>query len=105
VREIEIHLSSGIGVHEIESAIERAIADCDLRITLRTSLQKYPGCIHWHVKNGRMSGTLEITLWPEKRRAWFTIQDGRKAEWIEAELKVIEGDIRRLTSNGNRKSC
>ena len=97
VREIEISLTSPIGLSKIERAIDQAIADVGLSVALRASLAKFPGCIHWHAKQGRESGTLEITFWPRERRAWFTIQNGRRAAWIEEKLQmVIEAIHRRI---------
>jgi hypothetical protein len=77
------------GATAIERAIEKAISAAALRVALRGSLKKHRGCIHWHVKNGDASGTLEITFWPEKRRAWFTIQKARRAAWITQKLPLI----------------
>jgi 3-methyladenine DNA glycosylase AlkD len=34
---------------------------------------------------------------PEERRAWFTVQEGRKGEWIPASLKRLAGAIQQLT--------
>jgi hypothetical protein len=66
---------------------------------MRTSLRTFPGCVHWHVKRGREPGTLEITFWPQERRAWFTIHDGRQAEWIEKSMKTLGEIIRRGTGD------
>ena len=90
MRDIEIRLPPDVDCDELSRVIDEAIAQVGLSTTLRDRLKKFPGCIHWHAKNGRQSGTLEITLWPEKRRAWFTVQDGRTADWIDAKLKVIQ---------------
>ena len=68
--------------------IDQALAQVGLNTTLRDGLKKFPGCIHWHAKNGGQPGTLEITLWPQQQRAWFTIQDGRAAGWIDAKLNA-----------------
>ena len=77
----------------VAQVIDDALAESGLTVTLRDSLKKYPGCVHWHAKNGRASGTLEITLWPQERRAWFTVQDGRKAPWIEEKLSSLSADL------------
>jgi hypothetical protein len=95
LRDLEIPLSSKKNCGEIERSIDRAIGDTGMRITLRTSLRKFPGCVHWHVKDGRKAGTLEITFWPEQRRAWFSIQSGRRADWIEEKLNLILAAIQR----------
>lgn len=97
MREVEIALTSPADLSEIERSIDQAIADAGLSVTLRASLAKFPGCIHWHAKQGRESGTLEITFWPRERRAWFTIQSGRQAPWIEEKLRLVMEAIRRRT--------
>jgi hypothetical protein len=89
LRDIEIHIPSQADCSQLERSIDQAIAAIGLNVTLRSSLAKFPGCVHWHVKQGREPGTLEITLWPQKHRAWFTIQDGRKAPWIDEKLIVL----------------
>ena len=77
-----------------EAAIDEAILAAGLTVTMRTSLKKYPGFVHWHARNGRESGTLEITLWPKEHRAWFSIQSGRTASWIGDTLEALSVAIR-----------
>ena len=99
LREIEIPLPSSVDCGKVAQIIDDAIAQINLSITLRDSLKKFPGCTHWHAKNGRESGTLEVTLWPQKHRAWFTIQNGRSAPWIAAKLKLMTEFIARRLSD------
>jgi hypothetical protein len=94
MHEVEIPLASSSD-RQFERSIDRAIVKAGLRVTLRGSLGKFPGSIHWHVKNGKKSGTLEITFWPQQHRAWFSIQDARRAEWIDDGLNEI---LTRLSS-------
>jgi hypothetical protein len=93
--QIEIALPASFDGNSIDTVIESAIAHLNLRVTLRGSLKKFPGCVHWHVKNGRETGTLEITLWPAKRRAWFTVQGGRRGAWIEEKMALLKKSIQR----------
>lgn len=95
MREVEIVLTPLSDLAGIERSIDQAIADAGLRVTLRASLAKFPGCIHWHVKQGSEPGTLEITFWPRERRAWFAIQDRRQAPWIEEKLVALMEAIQR----------
>lgn len=97
MREIEIPIASNADLQAVERSIDRAISDSGLDVTLRASLRKLPGCVHWHVKRGREPGTLEITFWPQERRAWFTIQDGRRAGWIDEQVGVLADAIRKRT--------
>jgi hypothetical protein len=89
MRNIEIRLPSGVSSRRLVRAIDRAIDVAGLTITLRGSLKAYPGCVHWHLKTGRESGTLEITFWPREQRAWFSIQNGRKARWIGEKMNAL----------------
>ncbi len=78
----------------VEQAIDQAIASAELNVILRDTLKAFPGCVHWHVKNGRESGTLEITFWPQDHRAWLSVQAGRKAPWIDAKMKLLGAAIK-----------
>lgn len=84
-----------------EAALENAFAGEALRITMKSTLIKYPGCVHWHLKFGKETGTLEATLWQGK--GWFSMQMGRSAAWIEpcAERmkQVLEADFERRSSS------
>ena len=76
-----------------ESAIARiddAIAACGLLTTMKGTLKSYPGCTHWHCKRGRETGTLEITLDPARARAWFKVQTGRRATWIDDVIPKLK---------------
>ena len=93
MRDSEIPLAPDVDCRVVEQAIDHAISAVRLTTTLRGSLKKYEGCIHRHVKNGRASGTLEVTLWPQELKAWFTIQKGRRAPWIEGKMKLVREAI------------
>lgn len=60
---------------------------------MKTSLASYPGSIHWHYKQPKQKGTLEITLDPATHRLWATVQAGRRAPWIDAELPLLRRAI------------
>jgi hypothetical protein len=94
MREIQIPITHDADPRAIERAIDQAIADSGLNVTLRASLRKFPGCVHWHVKHACDAGTLEITFWPAGQRAWFTIQDGRRADWIDGQAPLLADAIR-----------
>ena len=105
MRNLEIHLPEGADFAVVEQAIDAAILDSGLRVTLRGTLKRHPGCVHWHAKREREAGTLEITLWPREGRAWFTIQDGRTAAWIdEAAMRLAEAIANRLNARGESTS-
>jgi hypothetical protein len=93
MKELPIHLPARASLARIERAIDQAIAACGLTVKLRGTLRRFPRSVHWHVKCGRERGTLEITLWPQESRAWFTIQDGRRGEWIPAMAEQLGDTI------------
>jgi hypothetical protein len=90
VRTIPIDLPDGADQRVIESACTAA----GLSLSMRGTLKAHPGCVHWHFKNGTQAGTLEATYWPARRRAWFAVQDGRAAPWIDESLPGILRRIR-----------
>lgn len=92
----EIELGPGIDLAGVERTIDTTLAAAGLEIALRGGLKKFPGCTHWHARLPGHSGTLEITLWPQERRAWFTVQNGRRAAWIEAKRVELEERLRRV---------
>lgn len=89
MRNIEIPLPANARSLEVERAVEQSIADAGLVVRLKGTLKRFPGCVHWHVRRQRDAGTLEITLCPNEHRAWFTVQDGRRADWIEEALSQL----------------
>jgi hypothetical protein len=80
--------------------IDAAIAQHGLLTTMKGTLKACPGSTHWHCKLAGQPGTLEITLWPADRRAWFKVQSGRRARWIE---KVMPKLKRALESSNTSK--
>ncbi len=75
---------------DVVDRIDACIAAVDLTTTLRDTLATYPGSVHWHLKQGRASGVLEMTYWPRERRVWFSVHRNRRASWIdEVEPKLV----------------
>ena len=73
----------------VEAAFERH----GLRVAHKDTLRTHPGCIHWHLKEGEAPGTLEFTLWPDRQRAWFKVQAGRTAAWVDRLLPVLKAAL------------
>jgi hypothetical protein len=82
MEEIEVHVDPTRIEEQLAPLLEGAIAHYGLQIRIRRSLRTYPGSQHWHVHKPGERGTLEITLWPEGKRVWFSVHDGRRADWI-----------------------
>ena len=95
MKEIEISLPQGADFARVSRIIEETIVANGLQITLKAALGKYPGSTHWHIKNGKHKGILEITLWPKHSRSWFSIQAGRKARWIQPKISLLQKQFKR----------
>ena len=93
--EYEVQLPERVVPSEAVVAIEAACVDAGLRCALKGSLRSYPGSDHWHYKRDREPGTLEVTLWPARRRLWLSVQAGRRAEWIEPLIEPLRQEIER----------
>ncbi|HUK83324.1 MAG TPA: hypothetical protein VLZ12_11915 [Verrucomicrobiae bacterium] len=77
--------------------IEACCAVEGLRVSLRSSLKRFPGSKHWHFKLGDNPGTLEITLW--QRRLWCSVRKGRTGPWIDrVQRKVCRSVEAQLTA-------
>ena len=90
MKEIDIPLLGSVERLPISKIIEDVCVSCGLRVTLKTTLRKFPDSTHWHFKNGDERGTLEITFWPAQCRAWFSIQGGRGAPWFEDKIALLQ---------------
>jgi hypothetical protein len=77
----------------IIGAIEAACRRAGLTMATKGTLHTYPGSVHWHFKKGANLGTLEATYVPRDGRAWFSVQGGREAPWID---QVLPGILRAL---------
>jgi hypothetical protein len=92
--EIEIHWPEDAPVADMVTNIEACCSAINLTQTLRGTLGKYLGCTHWHYKNGKAKGVLEITLWPHQHRLWFVIHENRKADWIDDAASQLKATLR-----------
>lgn len=90
---MEINLSGDTQQKVIEGIIESACKAQDLKLVSKNTLQKYPGCIHWHYQKTKTTGTLEITYWPPYNRCWIPLRSGRAKEWVVEIAKVVKAEI------------
>jgi hypothetical protein len=95
MQQVEFRVPRDLNLKRAEQLIEEACAELNLTIAMKSSLASYPGSTHWHYKNGKEKGTLELTLFPRDRRLWAQVQSGRKAPWIEATLPELQRKIDR----------
>jgi hypothetical protein len=82
--EFELVVPEGVDSVAAARLIEGLCQEAGLQMTLKGTLVKYPGCVHWHYKRGKEPGTLEITLWLVKRLLWFPMRARRAVPWVEA---------------------
>ena len=84
---LNVHISRTAG---LEKTIELLCQTSGLAITMKTTSAKFPGSIHWHFKKGQERGTLEVTLWPSENKLWFSMQDGRSADWVMKTARELK---------------
>ena len=95
MRDISVPIARSVDFITIASVVEGSCDQIGLRQTMKDTLRKYPGCVHWHYKRPGLTGTLEVTAWPEERRLWMTVQDGRRARWIDEALPGLKREMKR----------
>ena len=95
MEEIEVAVNPAGREEQLATLIEEAAAHYGLHIRMRGTLRTYPGSQHWHVQKPGERGTLEVTLWPTGKRVWFSVQAGRRAEWIVEIVLHIKAWIER----------
>lgn len=91
MREIEIQLTGST-----ETPVQHIEQIClleGLTLTLKSTLMRYPGCIHWHFKYGKLPGTLELTFW--QKRLWFKISAGREGAWMDEMVERLKAQMER----------
>jgi hypothetical protein len=93
MREIELDVPAGIREDILILRIEESCAASHLTCTLKATLTKYPGSVHWHFKQEKQKGILEITWWKKEQRLWFKVADNRTGEWISVSLPKLKEEI------------
>jgi hypothetical protein len=83
MQEVDFRVPPSAQLTHADLIVESACVLEGLQVGMKGTLASFPGSTHWHFKSSRERGTLEITLFPRDRRIWASIQDGRRAAWIE----------------------
>jgi hypothetical protein len=100
MREVEFAVPKNCDLRKADKLVEEICARRGLQLAMKGTVATYPGSIHWHYKQPKQKGTLELTLYFAERRLWAKIQKGRKAPWIDEELpalrRAIESALRAL---------
>jgi hypothetical protein len=94
--EVELQIPKGIESRTVTGSVEEVCASNELTCALKGTLASYPGSIHWHFKQGKQRGTLEITWWESEHRLWFKVASGRTREWILKSIPQLKEQIEKL---------
>ncbi len=79
---------------DAESVVVEESTRLGLTISSDGKLASYPGSRHWHLKNGRRTGTLEVTLWPSRNRLWVTYHSNRVGDgWVSESAIVLAREL------------
>jgi hypothetical protein len=93
MRETEFAVPKRCDLSRAAGKIEEICARFGLTVAMKGTLSAYPGCVHWHYRNGREKGTLELTLAVPERRLWASVHTNRQAAWIDAMLPRVRKEI------------
>jgi hypothetical protein len=66
--EVELQIPDSVEPEAVLRIVEEVCASNELTCALKGTLVSYPGSIHWHFKQGKQRGTLEITWWESEHR-------------------------------------
>ena len=89
MRTEEVAVPQAADLAGAEGEIERCFGEAGLRVALKGTLATHKGCVHWHLKRGKERGTLEVTLWPARRRLWLSVHANRSGDWVEGALRHV----------------
>jgi len=91
--EIELQIPDGVHKGDLIRCVEDVCVGNNLTCTLKGTLKKYPGSIHWHFKQDKQNGILEITWWETENRLWFKVADNRVSKWIDESIPKLKEEI------------
>lgn len=104
--DLEIELPANLNPARVPTIVEEACASANLYTTMKSTLKKFPGCVHWHFKTAKEKGVLEATWWPREPgttppRLWLSVHGNRTADWIERLGPELAASIKtRLAVSG-----
>jgi len=91
--EVDLQIPDSIDEKTIVRIVEHVCMMNGLTCTLKGTLAKYPDSIHWHLKNGKQKGILEITWWENEHRLWFKVAENRTSAWIKDNIPILKDQI------------
>lgn len=94
--EVKLQIPDSVDTQAVIRIVEQVCASQGLTATLKGTLVRYPGSIHWHFKLGKQKGVLEITWWEGQHHLWFKVASGRTSEWIIQNIPQLKDQIEKL---------
>lgn len=96
--EIDISLPPAVDADLVVETVETSCVGVALQITMKSTLKKFPGCVHWHLKRREERGILEVTWWPADNgtrppRLWLSIHGNRQADWMRDAMPRLRERI------------
>ena len=93
VRTEEVVVAPEADLSDAEGAIERCVAEAGLRVTMKGTVAAHKGSVHWHLKLREERGTLEVTLWPARKRVWLSVHANRGGGWVDEALGRLQAAL------------
>lgn len=91
--EIELHIPTDANSDSVVEVVEQVCITNGLTCVLKETLASYSGSIHWHFKQDKQKGILEITWWEDKNRLWFKVAKGRTGDWMDEAMNKLKEQI------------
>jgi len=76
-----------------EKNIEDASLSLNLNLTLKDKLSSLEDNTHWHFKNGKQKGVLEITCFKKTGEIIFSVHQNRNGGWEKGIIKLITASL------------
>ncbi len=76
-----------------ESSLEKLFTAMGLTITMQGVLKSIAANRHWHLKNGKQKGVLEVTLMHETGEVLLSVHDNRRGGWEKEMIDVISAKL------------
>jgi hypothetical protein len=90
---IQTYVDIPTGSVPTEELVEDCCGALGLTISMKGRLASCPGSVHWHLKRGRETGTIEATLWPARQRLWLSVHTNRAAGWTQAAMEELHAAL------------
>jgi hypothetical protein len=73
-----------------EELVERICMQQNLTSTMKGSLKSIDANTHWHFKNGKVKGVLEITLMHNTGEIILAVHENRNDDWVKTAMQQLE---------------